>query len=321
MASVRPARRATCAAAALAACVACTGRTNSLGDKDPRPYRFEAPQLVAELSSNARTDNPTLTADLLEIYFTSDRVSGNGDLWYARRTNPRMAFDVPLPIAELNMDTFETSSAISADGLTLWFGSDRTGGVGSTDIWMATRPNRYASWTPPVNVLALNTVLEDIPRPPGEHPLVMPLSSKQGTSAVYQTYFATRSRAGAPFETAPVLVAKLARTDQSTVDGFLSEDGLTLFYSSSPLTYPADAGPRAGDAGLTLDGGPVPSADLFVAWRLSVNDDFLVAYPLDDLNTSGDERDPWLTPDGKTLYFTSDRNGALNIYTAAVKPR
>jgi Tol biopolymer transport system component len=42
---------------------------------------------------------------------------------------------------------------------------------------------------------------------------------------------------------------------------------------------------------------------------------------LDDLNTPGDERDPWLTADGTTLYFTSDRGGALNIYPAAVKPR
>jgi len=201
MASVRPARRATSVGAALAAlaAAACAGRTNTLGDKDPRPYQFEPPQIVAELASNARTDNPTLTADLLEIYFTSDRVSGNGDLWYARRSNPRMPFDVPLAITELNMATFETSSAISADGLTLWFGSDRTGGAGLTDIWMATRPNRYASWAPAVNVVALNTVADDIPRPPGEHQLVMPLSSKQGTSAVYQTYFATRSSAGAPF--------------------------------------------------------------------------------------------------------------------------
>ena len=46
-----------------------------------------------------------------------------------------------------------------------------------------------------------------------------------------------------------------------------------------------------------------------------------MSQPLDDLNTAGDERDPWLTPDGKTLYFTSDRDGALNIYTALVKPR
>ena len=48
---------------------------------------------------------------------------------------------------------------------------------------------------------------------------------------------------------------------------------------------------------------------------------FSATQPLDDLNTGGNERDPWLTPDGKTLYFTSDRGGMLTIYTAAVKPR
>jgi Tol biopolymer transport system component len=65
----------------------------------------------------------------------------------------------------------------------------------------------------------------------------------------------------------------------------------------------------------------VATADLYVAWRQSVNDAFSVTQPLGDLNTPGDERDPWLTPDGKTLYFTSDRDGTLNIYTAVVKPR
>ncbi len=48
---------------------------------------------------------------------------------------------------------------------------------------------------------------------------------------------------------------------------------------------------------------------------------FSVTQPLDDLNTAGDERDPWLSPDGHTLYFTSDRSGVLQIYTAQVAPR
>ena len=130
---------------------------------------------------------------------------------------------------------------------------------------------------------------------------------------MYQTFFATRASAGAQFGT-PVLVAELAAAhpDSSTVDAFLTDDGLTIFYSSAPAVAPADAA--------TPDGG-MPTADLYVAFRRSVNEPFVQAQPLDDLNTPGDERDPFLTPDGRTLYFTSDRDGALNIYTASVKPR
>jgi hypothetical protein len=266
---------------------------------------------VTELRSDNRTDNPTLTADLLEIYFTTDRTSGNGDVWYARRTDVVHPFSPPAAVAEVNSDTFETSSAISADGLTLWFGSDRTGGAGTTDIWVSNRPNRSAAWSTPATVVALNTAAEDIPRPPGEHGLVMPLSSKSGNAAFYETFFAKRASEGATFGT-PVLLSELVYPDRSTVDGFLTDDGLTFFFSSAPMAAPAD--------GATADGGS-GTADLYVAYRRSVDEQFMVAQPLDDLNTPGDERDPFLTPDGKTLYFTSDRDGALNIYTASVKPR
>ncbi len=66
----------------------------------------------------------------------------------------------------------------------------------------------------------------------------MPLSSKQATSVVYQTFLAARATTGAPFGT-PVLVSELANANSSTVDGFLTDDGLTLFYSSPAAAVPA----------------------------------------------------------------------------------
>ena len=284
---------------------ACGGRTVVLGDTNPH-YDFDVPRRVAELMADTKSDNPTLTADLLEIFFTSDRVSGDTDIWTARRAHPSLPFEPPTPIAELNQASFETSAAISADGLTLWFGSDRPGS-GLTDIWVSGRPTRTAAWLAPSNVVALNTIAEDIPRPPGQHGLVMPLASTFASPLNYQTYLSTRPGPGAPFGD-PVLIAELAHDDRSTVDAFLSDDGLTLFYASAP-------------AAAQPDGGTTVTADLYVAWRLSTSEMFSVTQPLDDLNTPGDERDPWLTPDGRTLYFTSDRDGVLSIYTAAVKPR
>jgi hypothetical protein len=300
------------------ACACSAGKTVPLGSSSPIPYHFAAPVLVPELASSSRTDNPTLTGDLLEIYFTTDRVSGNGDVWFATRASADAPFGTPAEVDAVNGPSFETSSAISADGLTLWFGSDRAGGAGANDIWVSQRATRASAWSTPVNVVALNSPADDIPRPPGQHQLVMPMSSELATPDHYQTYLATRATTGAPFA-APVPIPELDYADRSTVDGFLTDDGLTMFFSSAPVAEPADAATPV-DAGKTGDAG-APNSDLFVAWRRSTGEAFSVTQPLSDLNTSADERDPWLSPDGSTLYFTSDRSGVLNIYTAHVQPR
>src|SRR6185437_9926674 len=316
--------------APLAACAAgcSSGITVVLGSSSPVLYNFDAPVLLTELASPSRSDNPTLTADLLEIYFTTDRVSGNGDVWFASRSSPSAPFGTPAAVTAVNGDSFETSSAISADGLTLWFGSDRPGGAGTNDIWVSQRPSRDAPWSTPVNVVALNGPDDDIPRPPGQHALVMPMASTKVTaanpaSANYQTYLAARATTGAPFG-APVAIPELDYPDRSTVDGFLTDDGLTLFFSSAPATAPVDAAtPVAGgknvdagkvvdavDAGKGRDAG-ASSSDLFVAFRRSTDEAFGFTETLSDLNTPADERDPWLSPDGSALYFTSDRGGVL----------
>jgi hypothetical protein len=299
---------------------ACTGGdTISLGSSSPPPYHFAAPVLVTELASTVRSDNPTLTGDLLEIYFTTTRVSGNGDVWFATRATASAPFGAPAPVTAVNGTSFETSSAISTDGLTLWFGSDRPGGSGGIDVWVSQRAARTAAWSTPLNVLALSSPADDIPRPPGLHSLVMPMASTKltpdnQTPGNYQTYLAARATPGAPFA-APVAIPELDYQDRSTVDGFLTDDGLTLFFSSAPATVAGDAATTADD-----DAG-AGNSDLFVAWRRSVTEPFSVTQPLDDLNTPANEKDPWLSPDGKTLYFTSDRSGVLTIYTAEVEPR
>jgi hypothetical protein len=334
--------RAACLLPALA-CACSGGKAVVLGSGSPIPYHFDAPMLVAELSSTSRTDNPTLTSDLLEIYFTSDRVSGNGDVWFATRASPDAPFGTPAAVAAVNSDSFETSSAISGDGLSLWFGSDRAGGSGGVDIWVSQRLTRAAAWSTPANVVSLNSLDDDIPRPPGQRALVMPMSStkmapKNPVAGNYQTYLAPRATTGVPFG-APVAILELDYEDRSTVDGFLTDDGLTMFFSSAPVTPTVDAaapvdGGKSMDAGRTVDAGKAAdagknaggdagaaSSDLYVAYRRSTNEAFGFTEPLTDLNTPADERDPWLSPDGTTLYFTSDRGGVLNVYTAHVQPR
>jgi hypothetical protein len=279
------------AAATLGACS--SGSTVNLGEEEPPPYRFGTPRPVTDLGPQA-SDNPTLTGDLLEIFFTSNR-DVSTDIWTARRASATAPFGAVTLVSEASSPAFETSSAISSDGLTLWFGSDRPGGLGGVDIWMVQRPARTAAWSVPVNLTALNSPALDLPRPPGLHDRVMPLSSERDNATVYWTYFSTRATEADAFG-APTSISELSFKNESTVDAFLTDDGLTLFYSSSP---PGGAG------------------DLFVASRRTTSDPFTRSLPLDDLNTpTYAERDPWLSPDGQTFFFTSDRGGLLQIYEA-----
>lgn len=255
-------------------------------------YQFGTPRLLSELDTSYANQNPTLTSDLLEMFFTSGRADDSADVWTARRASASDPFDAPSIVTEVSSSSFETSPAISLDGLTLYYGSDRAGGLGEVDIWSATRPDRSISWTGIQNVAALNSPVKDIPRPLGQHDLVMPLGSELGSSVGYQTFLAARPTVTQPFG-APALVSGLASDQDAVADGFLTGDGLTLFYSVTPPNEPPD---------------------LFMATRPSTAAPFSQPTPLGSLNTAGDERDPWLSPDGATFFFSSDRSGNLQIY-------
>jgi len=281
----------------VAIAVGCGGTNVDLGDPKPPPYLFGMPRLHAELDIAYANSNPTLTADLLDLYFTSNRGADGADVWAAHRATPGDSFDAPAVVAEVSSPMYETSPAIALDGLTLYLGTDRDGGLGDADIWSATRADRTMPWSAPANLAALNSAAKDIPRPPGQHGLVMPMSSERDSAGSYKTYLTLRPSVDQPFG-APALISGLSGVDASVTDAYLSDDGLTLFYAAAP---------------------PGTPPDLYVAWRLSTGDRFSLPTRLNELNTDGDERDPWLSPDGTVFFFTSDRSGSLQIYEVDVR--
>jgi len=288
-------RRVRLSSLILAACCALCGACGStvLDVGVPRPtYKFGTPRQLTELDTSYANQNPTLTADLLELFFTSGRADNSGDVWTAKRTSPTNPFDAPAIVSEVSTSSFETSPAVTLDGLTLYYGSDRSGGVGEVDIWQVTRPDRSTSWADITNVAALNSSAKDIPRPLGQHDLVMPMGSQRDSSVGYQTFLAARPAITQPFARID-LVSGLASDQEAVADGFLTGDGLTLFYSVTPPNAPPD---------------------LFMATRATTAQPFSQPSPLRDLNTDADERDPWLSPDGSTFFFSSDRGGNLQIY-------
>lgn len=266
--------------------------------------RFELVRRLDELASGDKeNDNPTLSGDLLQIFFSSERNEDETDVdvFSARRADPSFPFDPPEPVSAVNSDGTEASPALSLEATELWFAGERDPGIGESDVWYSSRSASDGDWSEPVLVRELSSDEKDTPRPPGLSGRVMPLGSRALGTGFNATYLATRAGPGAPFG-APELVQELVFDDLSTVDGFLTQDGLSLFFNLTP-----DAGESQGD--------------LFVATRPSLDAPFGAPEPLDELNTSGDERDPWLSPDDKHLFFSSDRDGTLNIYEAvAVEP-
>jgi Tol biopolymer transport system component len=267
-----------------------------LGQREPDGWHFSEPRLLTELAAAAKTDNPSVSSDLLELYFTSER-TGNADIYVAERSSADASFAAPKRIDALSTTATETSTVLTHDGLTLYWASDREGGAGDLDIWRAHRSARGEPWGTAENVRALSTSRKDLPRLPGLHDAVMPLSSDRHNPGYYAIWFA-RVRDDSGEYSDPQRVTELTFDGESTVDGFLTDDGLTLFYVT---------GPSFG------------WADMFVASRRSTDDAFEHFEPLAELNTESDERDPWLSADGRRFFFSSNRGGQYAIYEASVE--
>ena len=293
---LRKLRLGTCVLLPLWA-AACDGRLVVLGESTPRTYRFSEPRMLGELGPATKTDNPSLTADLLELYFTSER-GASADVYVAERTDPDQPFGSPSRVATASTDGYETSPVVTADGLTLYWASDRPGGLGDLDVWLATRASRSAAWGTPHDVRALSSQAKDLPRPPGQRGAIMPVSSDREQRGYYAILFAHWSDATREFiEPEPVPELRFERA--STVDAFLTDDGLTCFYVT---------GPAFG------------AADIYVASRRTTDAPFEHLTPLTGINSASDERDPWLSPDGSRFFFSSDRSGQYAIYEARVLP-
>src|SRR5262249_3613748 len=110
------------------------------------------------------TARPWLSADRLRMYFSSTRGGGGTlqDLFVATRTSPTAAFGAPVAIAELNgIMTNDASPSLTSDELTLVFESDRAGGLGGSDLWIATRTSRTGFFGPPQALMSVNSSARD----------------------------------------------------------------------------------------------------------------------------------------------------------------
>lgn len=234
-------------------------------------------------------DDPSLTNDLLEIYFGSRRTTGGlggEDIWFAKRNAPSDDWGQPMPAVGLNTSFAETTGKITGDGLSIFFTSNRDG---SYDIYFSQRLNRDAAWSDPMRVVELSTgdgdyaafaqsnllrVIECIgPSPAGE---ALYISERASTSALWAL---------------PTVVDELDEAGVSECDP-IEPHPRALYYASNRLTA---------------------KYDIYRAQHNTVADPYGFRTPVDAVNIPEfNDRDPWVSPDERTMVFSSDRTGGTN---------
>jgi hypothetical protein len=304
-------RLAVCGAAALA--VACgtedvrlgDGRAAVRTDSGPEgvgdgaafdagtvPSGFHAPRVIAALSDDSSVDDdPSLTNDLTEIYFNSKRDGGKGkeDIWGSVRATPGDDWQKPAPVELLNSDVRETGIALSADGLTVWFSSDRPESQGGLDVFTAARATRTSDWSPVTRVTELSTDGDDLVSAVNEAGTECFLARRDKGEEDYQMFVARRARTEGAWGAAEPIVELTTKSSES--DAFPVGDGHELLFTRSK--------------------------DLQLARRPTLSAPFTLAGPLKDLNSSDDDRDPWSTPDLRYVVFSSDRSGSYELYESS----
>jgi WD40-like Beta Propeller Repeat len=102
---------------------------------------FGPAALVPELSSAASDQRPSVRFDGLEIFFYSNRVGSLGnDLWVSTRNTVFEPWSTPVNLGTtVNDASNDQQPHIAADRRTLFFASNRTGGLGGFDLYVTTR--------------------------------------------------------------------------------------------------------------------------------------------------------------------------------------
>ena len=257
----------------------------------------------------------TISSDGLELYlFDLDflRPGGLGgmDMWMTRRSAVSAAWGEPANLGPpVNSEYDDVKPSISADGLTLYFGSNRPGGYGGFDLWMSTRANIADDWGKPVNLgETVNSEADEafcyispdglelyfnefgVPRPGG-----------YGESDIW---VARRATGDDPW-TEPVNLGEAINSPYYDSCPYLSPDGLLLFCHG------------------WRPGGPGPE-DMWLSTRSSTSEVWNPVAPLPvPINSRYTDGVAGISSDGSTFYFCSVRaggSGTVDVWQAPIMP-
>ena len=258
---------------------------------------WSPPRPVEAVNAPADSDDdPAITEDGMELFFTSSRPGlGKSDIWHARRDPDTAAWGLPALVSELSTPDNENTLELSADGLTIWFASDRPGSLGGEDLWFATRPDRESRWRQVTNEAELNTPgLERGPSLFLDGRAILFHTGRTGGPGKQDLWVATREEVGAPWRPAAPLGAPNTTSDE--LRGWISPCGLELYFQAL--------------RGATMD--------FYMVRRASIDEPFGPERRVDELSDDLQyDQDVRLSPDRRRAVFSSGRSGSGDLYESS----
>jgi Tol biopolymer transport system component len=253
------------------------------------------------VNSSASDTAPCISADGLELFFSSYRSGGYGgfDMYVATRATTEDAWGMPVNLGSaVNSSYADGCQSISADGLSLYFSSDRPGGSGNFDLWVTTRATVSDSWSTPINLgPTVNSLADEMAPSISADSLSLYFSGyrsafvRPGGFGSADLWVTTRATVSDPWG-APVNLGPTVNSSSQDKGPSISADGLSLLFGSS----------RPGGSSL--------SGDLWVSTRETKDDSFGLPVNLGPMvNSLAWDEFPYISADGSTLYFNSSRPG------------
>jgi hypothetical protein len=269
---------------------------------------WSAPVNLGPVINSAFNDQGSaISKDGLSLYITSNRPGGLGgfDMYVSQRASVDDPWGSPVNLGPTVNTAFdEGDPAFSRDGHLMFFESRRPGGFGGVDLWVSYREHTHDDfdWQLALNLGAgVNSAADDQGPSYFENeedgaPQLYFRSKLPGGLGGADIYVSTQMADGA-FGPA-VLVTELCTPLNDTFPS-IRHDGLEIFFNSN----------RVGSIGV---------GDLWAATRESTHDAWSTPVNLGStVNTSSQEQNAYLSSDGKTLFFSSNRPGGfggLDLY-------
>ncbi len=272
-------------------------KSSKLIELKQNPVPFNPVSLGTSINSADLEYLPSLTADEQTLVFTKKIYEGNihEDFYISQKINDK--WTTPERLKVINTPGDEGAQSISADGKTIFFAaSDRLGGYGNFDIWMAKKKGDY--WDEVQNLGPnINTVnYESQPSISADGKTLF--FCGKGRSPSIGGYDIYKSELINGEWSKAALLDTTINTTKNEVCPFIHHDGQTLYFGS--------------DGHLSFGDEDLFKSELVNGqWKAAEN----LGYPI---NTHNNENSLVIGATGKKAYFSSDRangEGGLDLYS------